>query len=112
MTPPTAWFCPKCGLDHHNSHMLTCRRPNCGGHNPTKPPLDVPPANPNQGSASSVIHPCSSSPSYLHVLQQPSISPSSSTFSPGIQQVATPAMLRNIARLGYQHPASSPEDMD
>eukprot|EP00973_Karenia_brevis_P090268 12401734-Karenia_brevis.AAC.1 len=44
MTPPTAWFCSKCGLDHHNINMITCRRPGCGGHNPAKPPIDVPTA--------------------------------------------------------------------
>eukprot|EP00973_Karenia_brevis_P066343 9220810-Karenia_brevis.AAC.1 len=69
---PTAWFCPKCGLDHHNSNMLTCRRPNCGGHNPTKTPM-VPP--PKSGPASSVISPTSSSPSYSFVVRQPASSP-------------------------------------
>eukprot|EP00973_Karenia_brevis_P031642 4363133-Karenia_brevis.AAC.1 len=78
--------------------MLTCRRPGCGGHNPAKPPLDVSPASGQQSS--NVIQPCSSS--YLFALQQQPSSPTT-TFSPGIQQVATTAMLKNIAKLGYQH---------
>eukprot|EP00973_Karenia_brevis_P000693 98039-Karenia_brevis.AAC.1 len=76
--------------------MLTCRRPNCGGHNPTKAPM-VP--SPKSGPASSVISPTSSSPSYSFVVQQPPSSPPPNPFSSQIQSVTTPAMLKNIARL-------------
>eukprot|EP00973_Karenia_brevis_P087764 12173218-Karenia_brevis.AAC.1 len=92
---PTAWFCPKCGLDHHNGNMLTCRRPNCGGHNPTKSPL-VPPS---KSGPAAVISPTSSSPSYSFVVQQPPSSLPANTYSSQIQSVTTPAMLKNIARL-------------
>eukprot|EP00973_Karenia_brevis_P005019 691465-Karenia_brevis.AAC.1 len=91
ITPPTAWFCSKCGLDHHNINMVTCRRPGCGGHNPAKPPIDVPPAK--SQPSTQLIPPCSSS--YLFALQQPPAS-SGPSFSPGIQQVATASMMKKI----------------
>eukprot|EP00973_Karenia_brevis_P046674 6475149-Karenia_brevis.AAC.1 len=97
-TLPTAWFCPKCGLDHHNANMLTCRRPNCGGCNPTRPPL-VP--QPKPGTAA-VISPIASSPSYSYVVQQPTSSSPASAFSSGIQAVTTPAMLKNITQMGFK----------
>eukprot|EP00973_Karenia_brevis_P003569 495894-Karenia_brevis.AAC.1 len=97
-TLPTAWYCPKCGLDHHNSGMLTCRRPNCGGCNPTKAPM-VP--SPPQGRAAPLGSHSSASPSYSFVVQQPTTSQPPNPFSTQIQSVTTPAMLKNITRLGF-----------
>eukprot|EP00973_Karenia_brevis_P045347 6282024-Karenia_brevis.AAC.1 len=61
---PVAWFCNKCHLDHHNPNMLICRRPGCGGQNPTKPVLAPPPYHPSSS------HLLSSSSSYLQTLQK------------------------------------------
>eukprot|EP00973_Karenia_brevis_P035797 4939765-Karenia_brevis.AAC.1 len=88
--------------------MLVCRRPGCGGMNPTKPPL-TPSPPPYFASSSAQLH--SSSPTYLQTAQKnlSSLSPPNPLL-PGVQNVTTPAMWKQLAKTGYKMRQEEPEE--
>eukprot|EP00973_Karenia_brevis_P057993 8073383-Karenia_brevis.AAC.1 len=85
--------------------MLICRRPGCGGQNPTKPQLAPPPYYPS--SSRSLPH----SPTYLQTAQKSlasSLPPN--PLLPGVQSVTTPAMWKQLAMTGFQVKQESEEE--
>eukprot|EP00973_Karenia_brevis_P053599 7448216-Karenia_brevis.AAC.1 len=69
--------------------MLVCRRPGCGGFNPTKPPPPTPSPPSYYASSSHVL---ASSPTYLQTAQKglSSLAPPNPLL-PGVQNVTTPS---------------------
>eukprot|EP00973_Karenia_brevis_P037689 5200478-Karenia_brevis.AAC.1 len=78
--------------------MLVCRRPGCGGLNPTKPPLTPSPSSPSSYFAPSAqLH--STSPTYLQTAQKNLTTHAPpNPLLPGVQNVTTPSMWKQLAK--------------